>query len=86
MFLHPYNALTILYLCMLFTFGLGDITCENAANQSPLLADCYAALAQIPNTDALVLVSQFGATSHTAGSFGTQNQKFNFSISKNNYT
>ncbi|KAL8638636.1 MAG: hypothetical protein Q9228_004228 [Teloschistes exilis] len=69
MLLHSYTLLGICcFLCVPFVSSI--ITCENGAGTSPLLADCYAALSQISDTDDLVGVLRNSAYALDAGSFG----------------
>ncbi|KAL9583555.1 MAG: hypothetical protein Q9203_005034 [Teloschistes exilis] len=68
MLLHSYTLLGICcFLCVPFVSSI--ITCENGAGTSPLLADCYAALSQISDTDDLVGVLRNSAYALDAGSF-----------------
>lgn len=64
--LHAYIATVV--LCLLSRVIAWEQFCENPANESPLLADCYAALALVPTSDTLVLVPQ-STEPHVAAKF-----------------
>lgn len=62
---------TLLYLCALPLFVSSYyMGCENAAGNSPMLQDCYAALGTIPNTNKMVTVLRDSPSAVDAGSFG----------------
>lgn len=67
---HTYTTVLCISCFLGAPFVLSDITCENGAGQSPLLADCYTAISQVPDTDDVVEVIRNSAWALDAGTFG----------------
>lgn len=71
MLLPRFAVLYIFYLWTSFVFVLANPFCINGAGTSPKLADCNAAMEQVPNNDTVVIVGKQSPEAYVAGRFGS---------------